>query len=189
MVVSARADLADWRHADEKLQKKVLSLARRAFDEFVQKRIIINPPSDLPSIFQKRIGVFVSAMRGGAPRCCMGTIYPTEGTTAREIIAAVAMAAGRDRRFPAVRPGELKDLILIVSFVDNPRPITEKDLLTLDPTRDGLMVKNGDRSGVVLSGETDRVERMIQWARIRAGVSENEPVELFRLDVVRFVER
>jgi AMMECR1 domain-containing protein len=119
----------------------------------------------------------------------MGTIYPMENTTALEIIGAVAMAAGRDRRFPAVRPGELKDLILIVSFVENPRPITDKELLMLDPTRDGLMVKNGDRSGVVLSGETDRVERMVQWARIRAGVNENESVELFRLDVVRFVER
>src|SRR5438477_196986 len=58
----------------------------------------------------------------------------------------------------------------------------------LDPAREGLAVKRGERIGVVLSNETDRIDRMLAWGRIRAGAQPGEAVELFRIDVVRFVE-
>lgn len=178
-----------WRNADAQTQAFILSLARRAFDAYALRREVIDPDrSGLPPLLKQRAGVFVSAMRNGAPRCCMGTIYPTESNAAKEIIANAVAAAGRDRRFPPVKADELKHLILIVSIVGKPRPITADELSSLDPTRDGLMVKSGDKYGVVLSGETNDVERMVKWGRIRAGVSETATVELFRLDVVRFVE-
>lgn len=180
--------LQAWRSADEPTRTYALSLARRAFDSYVTRRAMIEPPQPVPSLLKQRIGVFVSTMRGGAPRCCMGTIYPTESNAAREIVSSAVAAAGRDRRFPPVKQAELKSLILIVSVIAKPRPITMNELEILDPTRDGLLVKAGGRMGVVLSGETDRTDRMLKWGRIRAGVGEKAAVELFRLDVVRFVE-
>ena len=156
-----------WRTLGPREEAMALGLARRAFDAYVTRRETIAPPNPLPPLFQQRVGVFVSTMRHGAPRCCMGTVYPIQSNAAREIIENAVAAGGRDRRFAPVQPRELRALTLILSVVDRPVPIAEADLATLDPVREGLMVRYGDRCGVVLSGETTRVERMLAWARIR----------------------
>jgi len=166
----------------------VLALGRRAFDAYVTKRDVIDPPAGLPDLFHRRAAVFVSAMRNGAPRCCMGTLYPTEPDAAHEIVASAITAAGRDRRFKPIKGDELKGLTLIVSIVGSPQPITAEEAGHLDPTRSGLAVRYGYRYGVVLSCETTRNDRMISWARIRAGAPPTGRVEFFRLQDVRFVE-
>lgn len=145
-----------WRQADASTRRAALSLARRAFDAYALRRETIAPPAGLPPCFAGRATVFVSAMQGGAPRCCMGTLYPTQPTVADEIIASAAAAAGRDHRFAPIKPGELGRLRLIVSLLSPPRPLGLGQLSALDPTRDGLVVQNGDRSGVVLSGDLSR---------------------------------
>ncbi|HZT41991.1 MAG TPA: AMMECR1 domain-containing protein [Chthonomonadaceae bacterium] len=177
-----------WRNPDRQTVQQILALARGAFDGYILRREAPPLPTSLPPLLRQRVGVFVSAMRHGAPRCCMGTLYPTEPDAAHEILAAAMAAAGHDRRFPPIRPGERKGLILIVSIVGRPRPISPGALSTLDPTREGLVVKTGGRYGVVLSGETDRLDRMLAWGRIRAGAHPGDSVALFRIDVVRFVE-
>src|SRR5580700_8029089 len=98
-VVNAQELAVDgWLHADEKTRMEVLTLARKAFDAYVAHRNILDPPANLPDLLKQRSGVFVSAMRNGAPRCCMGSLYPTEPNAALEIIASAVAAAGRDHR-------------------------------------------------------------------------------------------
>lgn len=178
----------EWRQADAETRATALTLARQAFDAYTLHRETIEPPAKLPTLLTRRTGVFVSAMRNGAPRCCMGSLYPTEPNTAREIIASAIAAAGRDHRFPPIRPQELKSLTLIVSIVGTPHALDARALSTIDPKRDGLAVKYGDRYGVTLSGETDDADRMVQWARIRAGAGPKSQIQLFRLEDVRFLE-
>src|SRR5258708_30791681 len=96
-------DLKGWRDADPSVRKAVLSLARRAFDAYVARREVIEPPRGLPPILGERAAIFVSSMRDGAPRCCMGTLYPVEATAAEEIISSAVSAAGRDRRFKPIK--------------------------------------------------------------------------------------
>ena len=180
-----------WKHLDARAQDEILRLARRAFDAYITRTryhcAIRRCISFLP-LCRQRTGVFVSAMRQGAPRCCMGTLYPMQPNAALEIIENAVAAAGRDRRFAPIKPGEAKSLTLIVSIVGKPVPISASEAANLDPTREGLVVKAGDRQGVVLSGETGEAARMLQWGRIRAGAHANSSVELFRLEDVRFVE-
>ncbi len=183
------ASLDAWRHADEKTRSAAIALARKAFDAYVANRTTIDPPAELLDLFKQRSGVFVSAMRNGAPRCCMGSLYPTEPNTALEIVASAVAAAGRDHRFPPIKPGELKGLTLIVSLVGPPHPIDARALTEIDPERDGLAVKVGDHYGVTLSGETGDVDRMVKWARIRAGAAKGSAVQLFRFEDVRIVEK
>jgi AMMECR1 domain-containing protein len=186
---SPRRSTSDcWQLSDPPAQRYVLALARRAFDTYARSRRVIEPPSPVPAFLRQRSGVFVSTMRGGAPRTCMGTLYPTQPDLAEEIIENAAASAGRDRRFPPVRIRELPDLELIVSIVGTPRAISEAEATTLDPARDGLAVRCGDRYGVVLSGETPHRENMLSWARIRAGAGPRSPVELFRIHDLRFRE-
>ncbi|HLJ57529.1 MAG TPA: AMMECR1 domain-containing protein [Chthonomonadaceae bacterium] len=182
------AELDSWRAADDTTVSAALALGRRAFDAYAERREVIDPPDNLPPLLRRRAAVFVSAMRDGAPRACMGTLTPAEPDAAHEIVASAVAAAGRDRRFPPVKPAELRGLTLIVSIVGSSRPIAAAEIPSLDPTREGLAARYAGRFGVVLSRETTRTDRMIAWARIRAGAPTGRHVDYFRLQDVRFVE-
>jgi AMMECR1 domain-containing protein len=178
-----------WKDADSSTKAFALSLARRAFDSYVLHREVIPVPDHLPVLLRERAPVFVSTMRNFAPRCCMGSIYPIEANTAAEIISNAVAAAGRDRRFAPVKPSELKQLTLIVSILDPPRAITADNARRLDPVSTGLIAQCGDSSGVVLSGETRSVQRMLAWARIRAGAKSGSDVRYFEIHDTRLVEQ
>ncbi len=187
--VSAQdAGLEVWRSAPQETRRFALALARRAFDAYALRREVIEPPAGIPPPLRRRAGVFVSAMRNGAPRCCMGTLYPTEPDIAHEIVSTAVAAAGRDRRFTPIKPAELKGLTLIVTILGPPRALAAGELESLDPDRDGLAVQYRDRFGVVLTGETRLKGRMLAWARIRAGAPPGAAVRAFRLEDVRLVE-
>ncbi len=177
---------ADFAADREGAGRAALVLAREAFDAWCLRHEQIEPPDDLPPPLMRRSGVFVSAILGDAPRCCMGTLYPTRATLAQEIVAAATAAAGMDLRFPPIRPDELKRLRLVVSIVDPPQPIS--DPAPLDPVTDGLAVRSSLRWGVVLPGETPHRDLMIKWARIRAGASENDAVDFFHVRAFRIIE-
>lgn len=183
----AQAD--DMRWNDPAARQAALTLARRAFDAYALRREVMDPPRPLPAFFQQPAAVFVSAMRpDGSPRCCMGSLYPTQPNAAEETIVSAVAAAGHDRRFAPLRPSELPHLVLIVSFVDRPQPITAAEAVQMDPVTEGLAVQNGGRWGVVLSGETTRRENLPLWGRIRAGAGPNTPVRYFRIHDVRMKE-
>lgn len=184
-----RAQAGDTRWNDPIARQAALALARRAFEAYTLRREVVDPPRPLPALFRQPAAVFVSAMQpGGSPRCCMGSLYPTQPNAAEEIIACAVAAAGHDRRFLPLRPAELPHLVLIVSFVDRPRPITALEAVRLDPVTEGLAVQNAGRWGVVLSGETARRENLPLWGRIRAGAGPNAPVQYFRIHDVRMKE-
>jgi AMMECR1 domain-containing protein len=163
-----------------------LTLARFALDAYCLRRERIQVPAGLPTAFAERSGVFVSAMLGNAPRCCMGALYPTKQTVAEEIIAAACAAAGNDLRFPAVKPSELGCLRLIVSVIAPPEAISNP--WQLDPVTEGLAARSAKTTGVVLPGETPHRERMVQWARTRSGAEAGERGQWFRVRAVRVIE-
>lgn len=164
-----------------------LRLARRALDAYCLRRERLTSPADVPSLLRSRGGVFVSAMdKGGAPRCCMGSLYPRSSALAAQIIDTATMAAAHDQRFKPLRPGELAGLRVIVSILDPPEPIF--DPYSLDPVTDGLAARGVTRTGVVLPGETSRLDRFVGWARLRAAATPSGPVTYLKLKAIRFVE-
>src|SRR5699024_6273807 len=63
---------------------------------------------DVPQeLLEKKAGVFVSLKKDGRLRGCIGTIAPTTGSVAEEIIQNAVSAAVSDRRFPEVAYEEL----------------------------------------------------------------------------------
>jgi AMMECR1 domain-containing protein len=167
-------------------RQAALTLARRALDETCLHRRLLPTPEGLPAALKQRGGVFVSAMLGDAPRCCMGSLYPTQPTLAAEIIVAAGAAAARDLRFPPIKPEELPRLRVIVSLLAPPEAIADPQ--TLDPVTEGLAVRSVRRTGVVLPGETAHRDLMIRWARIRAAARPEERLEFFRLRAARIIE-
>lgn len=178
--------VAEFRADREGAGAAALALARSALDAWCLRHERLEPPADLPPLLRKRSGVFVSAILGDAPRCCMGSLYPIRATLAEEIVAAAIAAAGMDLRFPPLRPEELGGLRVVVSIVNPPESLA--DPAHLDPVKDGLAVRSATRWGVVLPGETPHRDLMIEWARIRAGAADDEPVEHFRVSAHRILE-
>ena len=184
----APCDLVDDLAADDSgAAAWALSLARRAFDTYTLHRERIPTPDDVPELLKQRSGAFVSAVKGDAPRCCMGSLYPTQPTLADEIIQAAVAAAGLDARKPPVEPDELPRLQLIVSVVAPPESVSDPHSTV--PVRQGLAARSHERTGVVLPGETPHLSLAIRWARVRAGAGKDEPVEYFRIRAFRIAER
>ncbi|MCM1297504.1 MAG: AMMECR1 domain-containing protein, partial [Muribaculaceae bacterium] len=115
----------------------------------------------------------------------IGTIEATQSSIAKEIVANAINAATRDPRFSPIKQAELPWLTISVDVLGD----TEKIASTkeLDVKRYGVIVTRGRRRGLLLPNleGVDTVEEQLAIARQKAGIDEEEPVELERFEVVR----
>lgn len=156
------------------------AIARAAVHAAV-RRLPYTPPRGVraPS------GVFVTLLRQGELRGCIGHITPTCSTQEAEIAKVAPLAALDDPRFQPVSPDELDELEVEVSLLQPPEPIVSgKDL---DPRRYGVIVSDGARRGVLLPdlAGVDTVDQQVALARRKAGIAESAPVELERFEVTK----
>lgn len=169
------------------------ALARRAVETFVRERRVIEPPQDLESpTLQIPAACFVSLKTDdGSLRGCIGTVEPTQGSLAEELIANAVSAATRDPRFPPVGADELPRLRYSVDVLSEPEPARFQDL---DPKVFGVIVEDeqGFRRGLLLP-DIEGVESALQQVEIaarKAGISTaGSPLKLSRFRVRRFSER
>lgn len=164
----------------------VIELAKKAIEEYVKSSKVISPPEILTPEMRERAGVFVSIKKHGQLRGCIGTFMPFCKNVAEEIIRNAICSATEDPRFPPVQEHELKDLTYSVDILTPPQKI--KDLAELDPRRYGVIVASGGRKGLLLPDleGVDTVEEQIRIARLKAGILEDEKVDIFRFEVRRY---
>lgn len=135
----------------------LVRLARRAVEEYVRHKRVIEPPEDTPPELWEKMGVFVTLNRHNVPpqmalRGCIGfplPIYPLVEAT----IKAAIYAAVDDPRFPPVQPEELDELTVEVSVLTPPEPVEgppEERPKKIKVGRDGLLIEKGIYSGLLL---------------------------------------
>lgn len=141
---------------------------------------------EVPPEFQRSGGVFVSIKKRGVLRGCIGTIEPIYSSVFEEVRHNAVAAAGQDPRFPPVSRDELDELEYSVDVLSLPEPVV--DLSTLDPKKYGIVVSQGDRSGVLLPDldGIDTVEEQLAIARKKAGIPSEVPVNVRRFTVTRY---
>ncbi len=132
------------------LREQLLRLARQAIETlFTKKRI---DPS-LTTGLEERRGVFVTIMKGGELRGCIGYPLP-ELPLAGGIVKAARAAALHDPRFPALQPEELGEIRLEVTLLTPPERIIvdspEEYVRKVKVGRDGLIIKRGFHHGLLL---------------------------------------
>ena len=161
-------------------------LAKGTIRRYIQEGRVISPPEEVTHEMRKRAGVFVSLKKRGQLRGCIGTIEPMEENVAQEIIRNAIAAATRDPRFPPVRPEELDDLDISVDVLTTPEPV--EGMEDLDPKRYGVIVESGWRRGLLLPDleGVDTVEYQVEICRRKAGIGPDEPVRLYRFEVIRY---
>lgn len=169
----------------------LVELARKSIETYVREGRRPRLPAELPPEMQRAAGVFVSIHQCGQLRGCIGTIQPTCGTVAEEVIENAIAAATCDPRFPPITADELASLEIKVDVLDRPEPV--QSLEELDPKRYGLIVQSKKepwRRGLLLPDleGIDTVEKQVYWTRYhKAGISDpDEPVEMFRFEVHRY---
>jgi AmmeMemoRadiSam system protein A len=167
----------------------LVQLAWATIKAYVREGRVLRPEEAPVPIEGKPAGVFVTlhTRSTGELRGCIGTIEPTQPSLAQEVIHNAISAATRDPRFPPVAPHELDDLVIDVSVLYPPEPIASLD--QLDPKQYGVIVQRGPRRGLLLPDipGIDDARTQVALARQKAWIGPDEPVQLFRFRVDKYV--
>jgi AmmeMemoRadiSam system protein A len=162
----------------------LVSLARKAIASHLSGSPL--PNGEMSVGPGEAAGVFVSLKKAGQMRGCIGTIQPVRPTLTQEIVDNAVSAATKDPRFQPVVLEELDEIIISVDVLGTPEPVPGPE--ELDPSRFGVIVKCGQRKGVLLPdlpGITTP-EEQVRIARQKAGIGAEETVELLRFEVKRY---
>lgn len=164
----------------------VVKLVKDAVEKYVGNGETISPPAELTPEMSAKAGVFVSIKKKNELRGCIGTFASTTDNVATEVIQNAVSAAARDPRFPPVASSELDELNYSVDILSPPEKITSREVL--DPKRYGVIVKKGNRRGLLLPDleGVSTVDEQIKIAVLKAGISPDEDIELFRFEVRRY---
>lgn len=169
-----------------KKEDAYVRLARKTIEEYVGKGQKIKVPEELPEeMYSGKAGVFVSIKEDGKLRGCIGTIQAVRSSIAEEIIENAISAAAKDSRFSPVEPEELGRLVISVDVLGSMESIDSPD--ELDVKKYGVVVTKGFKRGLLLPNleGVDTVEEQIGIAKRKAGIGEEEKVQLERFEVVR----
>lgn len=163
-----------------------VQLAVEAIRKHLAEGEILEATEDRDPSFRRKAGVFVSIKKAGRLRGCMGTIEPAQSNLAREIVYNAISAACQDPRFPPVSAEELPDLRVSIDVLGTPERVD--DLAELDPKNYGLIVRRGDKRGLLLP-DLEGVETSVQQVSIakrKAGIDPAEDCDLERFATERY---
>ena len=163
-----------------------VKLARLSLETFVKTHKPADLPDNLPAeMMNRRAGAFVSLHKDGNLRGCIGTIAPTTDSIAEEILQNAISACSRDPRFSPVTVDEIDDIEYSVDILGEPERIFSLD--DLDVKKYGVIVENNGRRGLLLPDleGVDTVREQIAIAKKKAGIPANEPIMLWRFEVIR----
>jgi len=161
-------------------------LARLSLETYIKTGKRVSLSDSLPDEMRSaRAGVFVSLKKCGRLRGCIGTISATAGSVAEEILQNAVSAAVDDPRFEPITEDELGELEYSVDVLGEVEAIDSPE--KLDVKRYGVIVQNGKRRGLLLPNleGVNSVGEQIAISREKAGIRPDEPVRLFRFEVVR----
>ncbi len=161
-------------------RQKVLMVAKDAIQHGLEfcEALSINPLK-FPAILQEKKATFVTLNLDGNLRGCMGNLLAQES-----IVESVARntfnAAFNDPRFEGLEYDEAKNLSIHISILSKSEAIhieTEQQLQQqLTPHVDGLIIKEGNRSGTFLPEVWHKIpepEDFIRQLKRKAGLPEN----------------
>ncbi len=163
-----------------------VTLARASLEYYVKNKRKLDPPSNLKDeLLKTKAGVFVSLHLNDKLRGCIGTVIPTKGSIAEEIIDNAISAGTRDYRFNPVKKKELNKIEYSVDVLMPPERIESKD--KLDVKKYGVIVSSGHKTGLLLPNldGIDTVDEQINIAKQKAGINDYEDYKLHRFEVIR----
>ena len=169
-------------------KEDVPNLAKKTIEEYILHGRMYEIDQDLSEELNREAGVFVTLKKNGDLRGCIGTIRPTQKNIAAEVQKNAISAAEHDPRFPAVSGDELNEIDYSVDIIGEMEKVDSKE--ELNPKKFGIMVKGGHQTGLLLPDleGIDTIEKQINIARKKAGLSKDADIEIYRFEVKRYKE-
>lgn len=139
----------------------LVQIARVCLEQFVQRGAVTRLNlAQLPLSLQQPGPTFVTLRRAGRLRGCIGNVM--EGRPLVEsVLHNTVAAASRDPRFPPVTSHELATISLEVTVLTSLSALAYHDyndlLLKIEAGTDGIMLKWGEKRGVLLPQMWDRI--------------------------------
>jgi AMMECR1 domain-containing protein len=133
----------------------------------------------MPKEYGRAAGVFVTLSSAGQTRACWGSLYPTHSTIAESTVYTTIDALRKDYRYRPIGHGEWKDLKPQVTVIEKIEPIVS--IKSQNPLRDGLVLKSGSKSAVLLPGEVSDAYYQLIKCKLKAGVHKGEPYQLYKI--------
>lgn len=124
-------------------------------------------------------GVFVTLSENGQPRACWGSAYPQNKTVFEGIVYATLGALTKEYRYRPIRTSEWARLKRQVTVVKAVEPIER--LSQVNPLRDGLLVRQGGKAGVMLPGEAKDATYQLVQCKLKAGIRPHEKFQMYRM--------
>jgi uncharacterized protein len=131
----------------------LVKTARKVVTEFLKNRIKVKINEEIEKKFSFNSGVFVTLNKQDNLRGCIG--YPLPDKKLLDALVDSAISASiEDPRFPSVDSDELDKITFEVTVLTPPSEIKVNDTLEypskIKVGRDGLIVKLGSESGILL---------------------------------------
>lgn len=170
------------------------NLARQSINYFLEKQKMMDLPLGLPEkLLKTKSATFVTLHQkpSGELRGCVGTFIPIRENVAEEIIYNAVSSAVDDPRFPPVTLADLPAIEISVDVLSSLKHISAKLLNSLNPKKDGLLVRTSDdRRGILLPDieGIETIDEQERICRLKAGIGRNEPVSYQTFTVDRFHE-
>lgn len=135
---------------NDEQKKKLLVLARRTIEEYLKKRTL--PKVDYnhefaDDVFKQKCGAFVTLHKYGALRGCIGYVKGIK-TIPEAVVDMAKASAFEDPRFEPLRKDELDDIDIEISVLTPVEPVNDIGEIVIG--RDGLIISNGFRAGLLL---------------------------------------
>lgn len=166
----------------------LVSLAKLAVENYIEKAEVIPAPKDLPEEFlTRKSGAFVTIEKDNELCGCIGTYLPTKINIAEEIIHNAISAATEDYRFDRISKEELPSLSYTVYILNEPELV--KDIKELNPKKYGIIVKTSDKLGLLLP-DLQGVDTVAQQISICCQKGEIDPkkeeIMIFKFTVEKY---
>ena len=163
-----------------------ITLAMQSVRHYLAEGTPLPCPDKLPDDMKLTSCVFVSIKKVGKLRGCIGTLTPNRENLALEIIHNAISAATKDPRFDPIDPDELDQLTLTIDVLSPLEKISDSS--ELDCKKFGLILKHGDKQGVLLPNldNIETIREQIETCLKKGGIKKGEPYEMYRFEVKRF---
>jgi len=155
-------------NADENESLKGLSLEKLA-NKFVVK-----------SDHKRNAGLFITLIKDGDTRACWGSVNSSQRNLVQAAVYTTEDALTKDYRYSKIKKSEINQLIPQVTVVKKIIPINS--IVSMQPLKQGLMVRAGGKGAVLLPGEASDPHYQLVKTKLKAGIPMSQPCQLYRIE-------
>lgn len=143
----------------------------------------------VPPEYRRAKGLFITLSYKGETRACWGSLEPRYENLVQATVYTTVQALKCEYRHKPIGYSEWQRLKPQVTIVNNLEPIVggARGLSSQNPLRDGLFVRSGGKTGVLLPGEVRDAYYQLVKCKLKAGINPKEQCQIWRVkaDVIR----